>query len=149
MLDVIFAQPMPPQQVIRGLRPQLPAGLEVVDVTPVYLRAPALPALLQGADYESVIESELPLEEMQAQCRALLERESLPRSFRGKAYDLRPLIDKLEIVMIEGRYPLLRVALAAGERGTGRLAEVLAELGWSDCSQRYHRRRLRFACQVK
>lgn len=144
MLDVVFARPMPPRQVIRGLRPQLPAGLEVVEVAPIYLRAPALPALLQGADYESVIESDLPLDEMQAQCRALLERESLPRTFRSKAYDLRPLVDGLEIVLTEERYPLLRVALAAGERGTGRLAEVLDELGWSDCSRQYHRQRLRF-----
>jgi len=144
MLDVILAQPMPPQQALRGLRPQLPAGLEVVDVTPIYLRAPALPALLQGADYESVIESDLSLEEMQAQCRALLERESLPRAFQGKAYDLRPLVDGLEIAPTEGRFPLLRAALAAGERGTGRLAEVLDELGWGDCAWQYHRRRLRF-----
>jgi radical SAM-linked protein len=144
ILDVILAQPMPPRQVIRGLRPQLPAGLAVVDVTPVYLRAPALPTLLQGADYESVIESGLSLDEMQAQCRALLERESLPRTFRGKAYDLRPLVDGLEVVMAEGQCPVLRAVLAAGERGTGRLAEVLDELGWNDYARRHHRRGLRF-----
>jgi radical SAM-linked protein len=144
MLDVVFAQPMPPQQVIQGLRPQLPAGLEVVEVTSIYVRAPALPALLQGADYESVIESELPLEEMQAQCRALLERASLPRVFRDKAYDLRPLVDGLEIVAAEEHYPVLRMMLAAGNRGTGQPAQVLDELGWGDWSQHYHRRQLRF-----
>ncbi len=146
MLDVVFAHPMPPQQVIRGLRPQLPAGLEIVDVTPIYMRSPALPALLTGADYESVIESELGVDEMRAQCRALLERESLPRAFRNKAYDLRPLVDGLEIIAADGhaRYPVLRMMLAAGNRGTGRPTEVLDELGWGDWSQHCHRQQLRF-----
>ncbi len=144
VLDVVFTHSMPPQQVIRGLRPQLPAGLEVVNVMPIYMRSPALPALLQGADYECVVESELPVEEMRAQCRALLERESLPSAFRGKAYDLRPLLDGLEIVAAEGHYPVLRMMLAAGQRGTGRPIKVLDELGWGDWSQHYHRRQLRF-----
>jgi radical SAM-linked protein len=143
VLDVTLTQAMPPDQVAQGLASQLPDGLAVVDVRPIYVRAPALPTLLRGADYEVEVESDGAVEEMQAQCRALLARESIPRVFRGKAYDLRPLVDGLEVVGVEGGYPLARMQLAAGQRGTGRPTEVLDELGWSRWPCRCHRQRLR------
>jgi radical SAM-linked protein len=143
VLDVTLTQAMPPRQLAQGLASQLPHGLAVVDVRPIYVRAPALPTLLQGADYEVQVESDLAVEEMQAQCRTLLVRESVPRVFRGKAYDLRPLVDGLEVIAVEGSYPLARMQLAAGKRGTGRPTEVLNELGWSRWPYRCHRQRLR------
>ena len=143
LVDVTLTQAIPPRQVIHGLSPQLPDGLTVLDVTPIYVRAPALPTLLHGADYENEVESELALEDMQAQCQALLARESISRTFRRKTYDLRPLIDSLEVVAGKGRYPVARMQLAAGGRGTGRPTEVLDELGWADCSHHYHRKKLR------
>jgi len=145
IMDVVLTQSMPPRRVQTGLGPRLPDGLTVKDVTPVYERAPALPTLLHGADYESVLETDLPVEDAQRQCAALLARASLPRAYRGKDYDLRPLIDGLEAVQVNGRYLLVRMQLAAGERGTGRPTEVLDALGWADKPQRCHRRRLRFS----
>jgi radical SAM-linked protein len=145
IMDIVLTQPMPPRRVQTGLAPRLPDGLIVKDVTPVYERAPALPTLLHGADYESVLETDLSVEDAQRQCAALLARASIPRAYRGKDYDLRPLIDGLEAVQVNGRYLLMRMQLAAGERGTGRPAEVLDVLGWADQPHRCHRRRLRFA----
>ncbi len=145
IMDIVLTQPMPPRRVQTGLAPRLPDGLIVKDVTPVYERAPALPTLLHGADYESLLETDLSVEDAQRQCAALLARASIPRAYRGKDYDLRPLIDGLEAVQVNGRYLLMRMQLAAGERGTGRPAEVLDVLGWADRPHRCHRRRLRFA----
>jgi radical SAM-linked protein len=148
VMDITLTQPMPPQRVLQGLTHRLPDGLTVVGVTPVYGRALALPALLHGADYESVIETGLSVAEARRQCQALLTRESMPRVYRGKAYDLRPLIDGLEVVEMNSRHLLMRMQLAAGERGTGRPEEVLDELGWADLPHRRHRRRLRFAASA-
>jgi len=145
LMDVLFTQPLPPRRVQAGLAPRLPDGLTVQDITPVYDRAPALPTLLHSADYESLIETDLTAQEAQRQCEALLARDSIPRTYRGKDYDLRPLVDDLQAVKVNGQYLLARMRLAAGGRGTGRTVEVLDALGWGDQFHRCHRRRLRFA----
>lgn len=145
VMDITLSQPMPPRRVLRGLACRMPGGLMTVDATPIYDQAPALPTLLYGADYESVIEANQSIEELTRQCQALLARESIPRVYRGRSYDLRPLIDSLEVLKVNAHQFLLRLQLAAGERGTGRPDEVLDELGWVDLPHKCHRRRLRFA----
>jgi radical SAM-linked protein len=144
VMDILLGQPMPPRRVQRGLDHCLPDGLTVLDVITVYRRAPALPTLLQSADYESVIETDQPVTDGRKQCAALLARESIPRAHRGKVRDLRPLIDSLDVVQLNGGRLLVRTTLAAGARGTGRLVEVLDELGWANRAQRCHRQRLHF-----
>jgi radical SAM-linked protein len=145
VMDVILSQPMPPRRVLRGLSHSLPDGLVAIDATPVYDRAPALPTLLYRADYECVIETRQSVEDAVPGCQALLARDAIPRTFRGKSYDLRPLIDDLEVFNVNDRHLLVRMQLAAGRRGTGRPDEVLDELGWAGLAHSYHRRRLRFA----
>lgn len=145
VMDIVLVQPVPPRRVLRGLAHHMPAGLEARDVTPVYGRAPALPTLLYGADYESVIQTGQSVEDAGRQCQALLAREAIPRVFRRKHYDLRPRIDDLEVLDVNADHLMLRMRLAAGERGTGRPDEVLDELGWADLPHLCHRRQLRFA----
>jgi len=145
VMDVYLSQPMPPRRVLRGLAHCTPDGLTAVDATPVYERAPALPALLCGADYDIAIETDQGIEDARDECQALLARDTIPRVYRGKSYDLRPLVDDLEILRLNARHLLVRMRLAAGRRGTGRPDEVLGELGWADLPHNCHRRRLRFA----
>lgn len=144
VMDIVLSQPMPPRRVLRGLGPRMPDGLTAIDATPIYGRAPALPTLLFSADYESVIEMNQSIEDAAHQCQALLARESIPRVYRDKSYDLRPRVDDLQVLRVNARHLLLRMQLAAGENGTGRPDEVLDELGWADYAHNCHRRRLRF-----
>lgn len=145
VMDIILSQPMPPRRVLQGLAHRVPDGLTALDATPVYGRAPALPTLLYGADYESVLETRESFDEVQERCQALLARDAIPRVFRNKRYDLRPLLDDLEVLKVNARHLLIRMQLAAGDRGTGRPEEVLAELGLADAAHHCHRRKLRFA----
>jgi radical SAM-linked protein len=145
LVDIVLSQPMPPRRVLRGLARCVPDGLSPVEVTPIYDRAPALPTLLHGADYDMVIETGKSIEDVTGRCQVLLARDSIPRVFRGKTYDLRPLIDDLEVLGIAKPHLLIRMGLAIGERGTGRPNEVLDELGYGDWPHNCHRRRLRFA----
>jgi radical SAM-linked protein len=149
VMDIFLSQPMPPRRVLRGLSHRLPDGLMAVDVTPVYERAPVLPALLHGADYHSVIETTESTEDVTLRCEALMARGTIPRVYREKKYDLRPLIDDLKIGDLNAHHLLIRMQLAAGERGTGRPSEVLDELGLAHLPHSCHRRRLRFATPVQ
>lgn len=147
VMDLLLTQPMPPQRMTRGLTPRLPDGLSIVDVTPIYGRAPALPTVLHSADYESAIQIQNghpSIEEARARVQALLARESIPRTFRKKRYDLRPRIEDIDVVALNGHHLLVQMKLAAGQRGTGRPDEVLDELEWSDLPHRCHRRQLHF-----
>jgi radical SAM-linked protein len=145
VMDVVLSEAMPPRRVLRGLVSLLPEGLKVEDATPVYMRAPSLPTLLYGADYDILVETNETLEEATRRCEALLAREEIPRVHRGKPYDLRPLIDDLDVVNVNSHYVLVRMQLAAGERGTGRPTEVLDEMGWGGHAHHCHRRQMRFA----
>jgi radical SAM-linked protein len=145
VMDIILAQSVPPRRVLQGLAHHMPEGLEARDVTSVYARAPALPTLLYGADYDSVIQTEQSLADASQRCRGLLARDAIPRVYRGRGYDLRPLVDDLEVLHASARHLVVRMQLAAGERGTGRPDEVLDELGWADVPHYCHRRQLRFA----
>ena len=145
VMDIKLDQPVPPRRVMRGLAHRLPDGLTVIDTVPVYGRAPALPTLLHGADYEVVIEVQESIETAREACATLLARNTIPKTYRDKEYDLRPLIDQLQVVKAKGQYLLMQMQLAAGQRGTGRPIEVLDALGWSDCFNLCHRRQLRFA----
>ena len=72
VIDIVLSQPMPPRRVLRGLTHRVPDGLEAIDAMPVYGRAPALPTLLHGADYDSVIETGEPIEKVAGQCQTCL-----------------------------------------------------------------------------
>ena len=149
VMDIVLSKPMPPRRVLRGLGHSMPDGLVAADVTPVYERAPALPTLLHGADFDSAIQTDEPVEEITRRCQALLASDSIPRVFRRKAYDLRPLIDELEVFKVNAQHVIVRMCLSAGERGTGRPDELLDELGLAEFAHTCHRRRLRFATFVE
>ena len=73
----------------------------------------------------------------------LLGAKSLPRLRRGKTYDLRPLIEDLQIVPSgEKGNQLLEMQLAARESNTGRPEEVLEVLCLSPLAVRIHRSQL-------
>ncbi|MCX6037075.1 MAG: TIGR03936 family radical SAM-associated protein [Chloroflexi bacterium] len=74
---------------------------------------------------------------------ALLGAASLSRERRGKTYDLRSLIESLELLPADGSESLrLHMRLAAREGATGRPEEVLDALGFQFETTRIERTRL-------
>jgi hypothetical protein len=70
---------------------------------------------------------------------------TLPRERRGKAYDLRPLIQVIErLPDDEEGHQRLRVRLSAREGATGRPEEIILALGGDPEAARVHRERLIF-----
>ena len=120
----------------------LPSGLQVLNVEQVEERAPALQTQVVSAEYEvGMIDSGFG-EDMKRRIESVMESESIARTRRGKQYDLRPLIEDLDI--LEDR---IVMKLAAREGATGRPEEVLDVLGIAFEETRIERTRLIFHSQ--
>ncbi len=101
-----------------------PPGLLVLDVRAVDLKLPALQTQIRSAEYAVRIKEMPAGYDLETEAARLLAAGSLPREWRGKAYDLRALVESLEATGSG-----LRMKLAAREGATGRPEEVLAALG--------------------
>jgi radical SAM-linked protein len=120
------------------LQRTMPSGIQVLEVEQVDERGPALQTQVVSAEYEvSGIETGFG-SELKRTIDSVMESESIPRTRRGKQYDLRPLIESLELAS-EGK---IFMRLAAREGATGRPEEVLDVLGIAFEETRIERTRL-------
>ncbi len=127
LLDVWLEQPPALTELRERLERAAPPGLLIEAVEEVPLQSPAMQTRLLAADYVVTLRESLPDVELAQRVNALRTAESLPRAWRGKAYDLRPLVESIAVGDGEPQRLLLR--LTAREGATGRPEEVLAALG--------------------
>lgn len=114
--------------VLPRLRGVAPEGLSIESVEEVDLQGPALQTLTRKAVYRIVVGDVVDRGSMERRVEALLAQSEIWRERRGKRYDLRPLIDALEV--LSGDPLTLHTVLALSqEGGTGRPDEVMEALG--------------------
>jgi radical SAM-linked protein len=107
-----------------------PPGLVISAVDVVDEHAPALQTQVVSAEYDVTFLEPVSTSMLTAGITTLLCAANLPRERRGKTYDLRSLVEKLELHPGEGSNPSqLHMRLAAREGATGRPEEVLDVLG--------------------
>ncbi len=138
----------PPEisELAAAVQAAAPPGLEILRGEIVPLALPALQTQVQSAEYLA-----RPLDPVDAAGLAwavteLLSAAELPRERHkkpgapGKPYDLRPLIETLEVrESASPAMPLLFMRLAAREGATGRPEELLAALGQDAVAWRIER----------
>lgn len=107
------------------LQQTLPTGIRVSNVESVDEKLPALQTQVAAAEYEVTLTEAIDGSELKRRIESVMETESIPRERRGKTYDLRPLIDELNLLS-ECK---IFMRLAAREGATGRPEEVLDMLG--------------------
>ncbi|RPJ26156.1 MAG: DUF2344 domain-containing protein [Chloroflexi bacterium] len=107
------------------LNTTLPAGLQVVEVQQVDERAPALQTQVASAEYEVTLTESADGSALQKKLDSVKQLTSILRERRGKMYDLRPLIEALELLSDDKIF----MRLTAREGATGRPEEVLDVLG--------------------
>lgn len=147
LLDVWFDQPVTPAALEIQLMPALPPGLEVLDIQEINLSAPALQTQVTSSTY--LISVENPLPGLPENCRNLIESPSVVRQWRGKEYDLRPLVLDLRLRKdAAGTIRDIEVILSAQEGATGRPEEVAAALGLSIGHTRIQRTHLALSTSV-
>jgi len=132
------------------LQAAAPPGLTVLEVVEVDSRAPALQNLVASAEYEVTLLDPLEADELGRKLSAVMAAASLPRERRGKPYDLRPLIESLELLPADGSgLQRIGMRLAAREGATGRPEEVLDVLGIPFEATRIERTRLNFKTDIQ
>jgi len=127
-IDLWLEEPADPGTVAAALAAALPQGMEVVAVEEVPLDEPSLPTQVFAAEYVVRVETECGAEALQSRIDQLLAAESLPRVRRGKSYDLRPLIEALELKDTRDGEGELWMRLTAKPGATGRPEEVVGAL---------------------
>lgn len=134
---------------LEGLREKLqetlPTGIQVSTVERVDEKLPALQTLVASAEYQVTLRDSLSAlsadsAELKRRIDSVVASESIIRERRGKTYDLRPLIEKLELEP-DGT---IFMKLAAREGATGRPEEVLDSLGIAFEETRIERTQLIF-----
>ena len=130
VVDLRFTQDVNIENMPGILQAVMPTGIRILKAEAVDEQAPALQTQVIAAEYEATITalpepSGLPGKSLMQRSEELLEESTLPRERRGKAYDLRPLIEKLAILSDNKIF----MRLTARQAATGRPEEVLDVLG--------------------
>jgi len=130
-----------PPKVISSLEAMPYPGIEVTAVELVDLSQPSLATRVQSSEYLAEFFDPVDAVRLTAKVTDLLAAPNLMRTRRDKEYDLRPLIESLEVVPSGGN-PALKMVLSARQSATGRPEEVLSALGYGPYDARYTRTRI-------
>lgn len=144
LMDVWLEQPIEPQELLQRLNEVAPPGLTLRNIVQVPLREDSLQSRIYAATYLVRFETQHSRDQIQGLIDQILAAEELPRTRRKKDYDLRPLIESLEIVSTSAGEITLRMRLMAKEGASGRPEEVLSALGFDPLLARIHRTNIFF-----
>jgi radical SAM-linked protein len=139
VLDMRLERDIPLEGLREKLQGTLPTGIQVMAVESVADSAPTLQTEVVSAEYEVVLIEAGFDPEVKRRIESVMATESIIRTRRGKEYDLRPLIETLNLGDDK-----ITMRLAAREGATGRPEEVLDVLGITFEGTRIERTRLIF-----
>ncbi len=125
VMDMRFNEDVDLTSLSAQLQNAMPSGIGIINVQSVDEQKPPLQTQIVAAEYEVTITETVNGSELKQKIDEVVSSPSLPRQRRGKSYDLRPLIEKLESTLDNK----ILMQLAAHEGATGRPEEVLDVLG--------------------
>ena len=128
VLDVRFNEEISTQEIATRLKDNLPKDIQVINVENVDERAPALQTQVLSAKYEVQLTEPVNGADLLRVIEEVMLSESLPRERRGKFYDLRPLIELLDLETNANGKHCIFMTLSARDGATGRPDEVLNAL---------------------
>ena len=125
IIDMRLEHEIPLDGLCEKLQGTLPTGIQVSNVESVDEHSPALQTQVASAEYDVHLTESVDGLDLKQRIESVMESESIIRERRGKTYDLRPLIEELNLSS-EGK---IQMRLAARDGATGRPEEVLDMLG--------------------
>jgi radical SAM-linked protein len=141
VLDMRLEKDIPLDGLAEKLNNTMPEGIRVTHIEQVMdERAPALQTQVISAEYKVTAKEAGFGSDLKRRLDSVMESESIIRTRRNKEYDLRPLIELLDITYENEIF----MRLTAKEGATGRPEEVLDALGIPFEETRIERSRLNF-----
>jgi radical SAM-linked protein len=144
VVDVRFNVEISTDEIAARLKDSLPPDIQVTSVESVDERGPALQTQVLSAEYNVLLTEPVDGFDLKRKVQELMASESLPRERRGKFYDLRPLIERLDVIEEVNGKVGLNMVLSARDGATGRPEEVLNALDIEPEYTRVERTRLIF-----
>ncbi len=146
LLDVWLESPVTPEAMLAALADTIPTDLSVSDIRNVPEGEAALSEQLVAAEYRVWLR-DVSQDVAQSAVADFLDSASLSlakrgRKYRGKTYDLRPLVEELHLENAPTPWIGLWMRLHAQPGATGRPDEVLKALDLTDAPRRCTRTRL-------
>jgi len=140
LADLWLEQPLETSDVLARLQAAGPPGLRFLEVGVAAADEPALQEQVISATFSITLTGSAPVD-LGERLGSLLSNVNLIRQRRGKAYDLRPLIERLEATGCGA----LIVRLSARAGATGRPDEVLEALALDPLTAQIERTSLTLA----
>ena len=132
IVDLYLAERLPRGDVRAAIAAALPSGWSLVDLHDVWVGAPAAPAAMVAADYRVIVAGAARWA-VEGAVFALMAARTLPRERRREKktteYDLRPIIERLEVRSSGLDGVMLAMRLRHAPDAVGRPDEVVAALG--------------------
>ena len=146
LLDVFLKDYLTPYAFEALIGRQLPEGIGINQVFPVPLTLPSLQAAVRFAEYETSLRSEYDAVEVERRIGELMARTELPwqhyRDTGPRQYDLRKLVEKVNLIGVADGLVRLRMKLRCDSGGSGRPEQVCAALGFDEHPEAIARTRL-------
>ncbi len=144
-MDIVLSPAGDVDAVTARLERTLPPGITLVAIEEMPLNAPALQMQLIASEFEITVEDEETIGALNDRVQQFLAATEVIRDRRGKVYNLRPLVQSLEIEPAPtDRAVKIRARLQATPEGTGRPDELAAALGLDPATVKIHRTKLVF-----
>ncbi|HAL17193.1 MAG TPA: hypothetical protein DCP32_10730 [Anaerolineaceae bacterium] len=134
-----------PDDITRSLQAMPYPGIEIAAVEEIDLTEATLAGRVIATEYLAEWIDPLDADQLTSKASALLNAPQLLRSRRDRNYDLRPLIEALEVLPADSSHnAMLRMQLSARQSATGRPEEVVSALGYAPYDARFTRTRIMF-----
>ena len=127
ILDFELNENLPTNEILNLLKGKTPPGFEIFEIKEVLEKQPSLQVQTVASQYRIEFLEPQAFDLLQARCQNILNEITIQRERRGKKYDLRPLIEMLNL-SLEDQDPILTMKLSARAGATGRPEEVLDQL---------------------
>ncbi|HPH94430.1 MAG TPA: TIGR03936 family radical SAM-associated protein [Anaerolineaceae bacterium] len=146
MVDIFLDDVLAIDAVRSALQEAVPPGIELGAIEEIDPKAPALQTQVQSSTYIATLLDPVNPAELKASLQSLLAAPALPRTWREKAYDLRPLIHSLTLLPASSGGQLsFEMHLSAREGAMARPEEVLSAMGFSPHAARVERTKILLA----
>jgi radical SAM-linked protein len=129
ILDIWVLESISTDSLKNDLAIGAPSGIEVIEIVEVDLKGKSLQSRLRAAEYVIELEDYIDIQVLQEIVDNLLAMKSIIRQRRGKDYDMRSLIQELDIVSGDSVPKKMFVRLSACPGATGRPSELMEYMG--------------------